>query len=215
VAVALDQADAPTWYDFVTKFDTTYRSFYDNYNAIMALGPYIQNSHPELLPQYMDMLQAGAVNADRLEGLKATRDYVYSWLQWLQSGASDISSFVYSGAQSTYDWAKRQLGLGDAGLGVIPVAVAVIGVSAAIAALVVIAKWITDAYVFAQRLNALQDAERRGMTPQAAAAYVDSTLGPVSSGGILGIPWTLLIWGALAIALGPPIIKAITGGERR
>lgn len=209
----LNPADAPTWYDFVTKFDATYNSFYDNYNALMALGPYIQTKHPELLPQYMAMLQSGAVNADKLEGLKATRDYVWSWLQWLQTGASDASGFVTGAAQGAYDWAKRQLGLGE--MGIVPVAVAVIGVSAAIAALVVIAGWITDAYVFAQRLNALQDLENRGKTPEEAAAIVNQTLGPPgSTSNFLGIPWSLLIWGAMALVFGPPLIKAITGDRR-
>lgn len=213
MAVALDPADAPSWYQFVTQFDATYASFYDNYNALMALGPYIQTKHPELRPQYDAMLQAGSVNANQLEGLKATRDYVYSWLQWVQSGVSDASGFVTSAAQTAYDWAKRSLGLGD--IGFIPVAVAVVGAAAAIAALVVIARWITDAYVFAQRLNALQDAEARGMSPTQAAAFVDQTLGPVSgTGNFLGIPWSLLIWGSIAIVLGPPVFRMLTGDRR-
>lgn len=211
MAVTLNPADAPSWYNFVTQFDATYASFYDNYNALMSLGPYIQTKHPELLPQYNAMLQAGAVNADKLEGLKATRDYVYSWLQWLQTGAGDAASFVGSAAQSVYDFAKKELGLGF-----VPVAVAVIGVGAAIAALVVIAGWITDAYVFAQRLNALQDAEARGATPEQAAAIVNSALGPPPSGtsNFLGIPWTLLIWGAIAVFIGPPVLKMLTGDKR-
>lgn len=211
MAVALNPADAPSWYDFVTQFDATYSSFYDNYNAIMTLGPYIQNNHPELLPQYNAMLQAGSVNANQLEQLKATRDYVYSWLQWVQTGAADATGFVTGAAQSAYDWAKKQLGLGE--MGFVPVAVAVIGASAAIAALVVIARWITDAYVFAQRLNALQDAEAKGMTPTQAAAFVNQTLGPPPSNtsDFLGIPWSLLIWGALALTFGPPLLRAITG----
>jgi hypothetical protein len=215
MAQTLNPADAPSWWDFVTRFDATYQSFQDNYNALMTLGPYIQINHPELLPQYMTMLQSGSVNADKLNQLKATRDYVYSWLQWLQSGATDVSSFISSGAQAAYDYVKAQFGLqGYEGLGVVPVAIVLFSAAAGIAALVAVAAWITNAYVFAQRLNALQAAEAQGMTPQAAAAYVDQTLGPVSSPGLFGIPWTLLIWGALAIAFGPPILKALTG-ERR
>lgn len=211
--VTLAPADAPAWYDFVTKFDATWNSFHDNYDALMQLGPYIQNSHPELLPQYEAMLQAGAVNADQLNGLKATRDYVYSWLQWLQTGASDVSSFVSSAAQTAYDYVKAQLGLGE--MGFVPVALAVIGVSAAIAALVVIAKWITDAYTFAQRLNALQAEEAKGATPAQAAATVNAVLGdPNAPSNFLGIPWSLLIWGALALTFGPTILRMFTGDRR-
>src|SRR5882672_9821845 len=99
MAVALNPADAPSWYDFVTQFDKTYSSFYDNYNALMSLGPWIQTNHPELLPQYEAMLQCVGVNADQLEGLKAPRDYVWSWLQWLGAGASDVTGFVAGAAQ--------------------------------------------------------------------------------------------------------------------
>jgi hypothetical protein len=214
MSAVLDPVDAPTWWDFITKFDATYASFYDNYNALMYLGPYIQNTHAELLPQYNAMLQAGSVNADKLEQLKATRDYVYSWLQWLQTGAGDTAGFIGSAAQSAYDWAKKQLGLGE--MGFIPVAVAVIGVSAAIAALVLIASWITDAYVFATRLNALQAEEARWATPQQAVATVNAALGPPSAAtsNFLGIPWALLIWGGLALVFGPPILRAITSGRR-
>lgn len=214
--VALNPADAPTWLDFVTKFDATYQNFYDNYNALMSLGPWIQTNHPELLDQYNSMLQNGANNAYTLENLKATRDYIYSWLQWLQQGGSDLSTFVSSAAQSAYSAVTSALGLGeyDRGLGFVPVAVAVISASAAIAALVVIAKWITDAYVFAQRLNALQAQEAQGKTPEQAAAIVNSVLGPPASNSFLGIPFELIIWGAIAIFLGPPIIRALTSGRR-
>lgn len=216
MAQTLNPADAPSWLDFVTKFDATYGNFYDNYNALMSLGPWIQNNHPELLSQYTTMLQNGSQNAYTLEQLKATRDYVYSWLQWLNSGANDISSFLSSGAQSAYSAITSALGLSEyeSGLGFVPVAVAVVSVSAGIAALVVIAKWITDAYIFAQRLNALQAQEAQGKTPAEAAAIVNSVFGAPASNEFLGIPFTLIIWGAIAIFLGPPIIKALTGPRK-
>src|ERR1700682_518310 len=137
-AVPLNPADAPSWFDFVTKFDATYASFYDNYNALMSLGPWIQTAHPELLPQYNSMLQAGAVNADQLNSLKATRDYVSSWLAWVQTGAQDMTGFVTSAAQGAYNAVTSALGLGASDrsavgsglgqLGLIPVAYAVLGV---------------------------------------------------------------------------------------
>lgn len=96
-----------------------------------------------------------------------------------------------------------------------PVAYVVIGAATGIAALVLIAKWITDAYSFAQRLNALQAQEAQGLTPQQAATVVNSALGPPSSNNFLGIPFQLLIWGAIAVVLGPPVIKAITDQRGR
>ncbi|MDE2020664.1 MAG: hypothetical protein KGJ13_10045 [Patescibacteria group bacterium] len=97
-----------------------------------------------------------------------------------------------------------------------PVAYVVVGAATAIAALVVIAKWITDAYTFAQRLNALQAQEAAGLTPQQASQVVNQTLGaPGANNNLFGIPFTLIAWAAIAIVLGPPVIKAITDQRGR
>ena len=109
--VALNATDAPSWWDFITKFDATYASFNENYDALKQLGTYIQTKHPELLAQYNQMMQDGASNAAKLAQLKATRDYVYSWLTWLENGGTDITTFLSSTAQSAYNWALKQLGL--------------------------------------------------------------------------------------------------------
>lgn len=111
MAVALNATDAPSWWDFITKFDATYASFTENYDALKQLGPYIQSKHPELLSQYNSMMQQGAANEAKLKQLKATRDYVYSWLTWLENGGTDITTFLSSAAQNAYSWALSQLGL--------------------------------------------------------------------------------------------------------
>ncbi len=95
-----------------------------------------------------------------------------------------------------------------------PVAWVAVGVGTALAALVVIAKWITDAYTFAQRLNALQAQEAQGLTPQQASQIVNQTLGAPGSGNFLGIPWSLIAWAAIAVVIGPPVIKAITEARK-
>lgn len=201
--MALNPADANSWLDFVTRFDASYKSFMDNYNGLVMMGPYINSKHPELIPEYDRLVNAGAANYNKLIELKATRDYAYSWLTWLQNGA-----------QGVFQWFTDSVGLSgyDRGLGVIPVAIAIVGIGAATAALVVIAKWIADAYKFAQRLNALQELERQGKTPAEARATIDAAMGPPTSviGDLLGIPFNTLIVGALLIFLGPPIISAIT-----
>lgn len=217
--VPLNTADIPSWTDFITQFDATYGTFYDNYDGLMAIGPYIQDKHPELLAQYNDLLQRASVTADKLEQLKATRDYVASWLQWLQSGAGSIENFIGSNATAAYNYLKSSLGLsGYEGLGqVAQVAYVVIGASAAIAAVYEIRQMIVELYNAAQRYNALQDAEAQGYTPEQAAQAVNAALGPPTSPAstnFLGIPFGLLVWGAIAIFLGPPIIKAITDGRR-
>jgi hypothetical protein len=199
VDVPTSVADAPSVIDFLTKFNATYKLFYDNYNALMALGSYIQTKHPELLPEYMALLQRGADHAYTLEQLKATRDSATAWLQWVQQGAV-----------GTFNWLRSQVGLGDGGLGFVPVIIGVVGIAAATTALVAMSYWITDAYKAAQRLNALQAQEAKGLTPEQAARVVNSVLGPPGSGEFLGIPWTLLLWGGMAIFLGPPLIRMLT-----
>lgn len=230
MAVDLNPADAQSWWSWVSNFDNTYAQFNANYNGLIAQAPYVKQSHPELLPQYTDLVNRGAAHAKTLADLKATRDYVSSWLTWLQSGIQSGVNFVESNAQAAYDAAKAALGLGDIGLrglGIAPVVV--IGVAAAAAALVIIGYWIKDAFAFAQRLNALKAQEDRlqaaGIPADQAArqaqAIVDKTLGPApgTAGAIdnnlLGIPWTWLIFGAVAIFLGPPLIEAMSGKERR
>ena len=233
MAETLNPNDSQAWYSWVTDFDNTYAQFQTNYNALVSLGDYVSTSHPELLPQYNDLVSRGNDNANTLAQLKATRDYVWSWLQWLNTGLQSGIDFVSSSAQSAYDAAKQALGLGAIprvvlrrglhGLGVAPLVV--IGVAAAAAALVIIGYWIKDAYAFAQRLNALQAQEAQliaaGMDPVSAAAraqeIVDNTLGPAPgtaasiNDNLLGIPWTWIITGAVLVFLGPPLIEAFKG----
>lgn len=203
----LTPADAPAWYKFVSDFDASYAAFYDNYNGLMAQGPYVQTVHPEMLDYYNNLLQQGSEAAYKLEQLKATRDYVYSWLQWLSSGVD----YIMDAAQGAYDYAKRQMGLGS--LGIAPI-IAIVGIGAATAALVEISILISKYYEAAQRFNQLQTLENQGMTPLQATTAVNSILGPPTTDNFLGIPWQLLIYGALALFLGPPIIRAFTETSR-
>lgn len=232
MAATLDPADAGSWTNWVTNFDQTYQQFQDNFNGLVAQQDYVTTVHPELLPTFNDLVARGQQNAATLTQLKATRDYVASWLQTVNSGLQTASDFVTGQAQAIYDAAKAALGLGAMprvvlrkglhGLGIAPLVV--IGVAAAAAALVVIAYWIKDAYNFAQRLNALQAQEAAlagpggTITPTIASqaqAIVDGTLGPAPGSAasindnLLGIPWTWLITGAVLVFLGPPLVEAL------
>lgn len=232
MAATLDPSQSQGWLDWVTNFDSTYQQFNDNFNGLVAQQDYVLNVHPELLTTYNDLVAQGQAHAQTLSQLKATRDYVWSWLQWLNSGVQSGIDFVTTTAQSAYDAAKAALGLGAMprvvlrkglhGLGVAPLVV--IGLAAAVAALVVIGYWIKNAYQFAQRLNALQAQEAALAGPGGqitadiaakAQAIVDGTLGPAPGSSasindnILGIPWTWLITGAVVVFLGPPLIDAL------
>lgn len=237
MAAVLNPGDAGSWYDWITNFDATYAGFQDNFNGLLAQQSYVMYSHPELIATYNDLVTRGQKHAAKLAELKATRDYVASWLDWLATGVQSGVDFVSSTAQSAYDAAKHFFGLGAiprvvlhrnlAGLGVAPLVV--IGLAAAVAALVIIGYWIKDAYVFAQRLTALQQQEAAlsgggQITPEIAKqaqAIVDGTLGPApgSAGSInnnlLGIPWTWLIGGAVLIFVAPPLLESLNSRESR
>ncbi len=102
--VPLQSADAGSWWDWITNYDQTLANFNAAYAALQAQGPYIQANHPELLSQYNQLMSDAQSHANTLNQLKATRDYVYSWLQWLGSGAQAGVNFVTSAAQNTYDY---------------------------------------------------------------------------------------------------------------
>jgi hypothetical protein len=207
---ALSPADAPSWTQFVTNFDQAYSDFYTNYNGLMAQGPYIQSTHPELLDYYNSLLQQGSDAAYKLEQLKATRDYVSSWLTYLQNGVDSAMAT----AQAAYDNAKSALGLSGLGdLGIAPVIV-VVGLAAATVTLVEVSNLIGQYYAAAQRFNQLQALEATGVSPAQAAAQVNAVSGPPPTNDFLGVPWSLLIWGAIAIFLGPPLIDAFERNRR-
>src|SRR5438445_8982450 len=144
MAATLNPADANAWYSWITNFDQTYSLFQDNFNGLLAQQDYIATMHPELLSTWNDLVARGQSHAATLAQLKATRDYVSSWLDWLSNGIASGVDFVTSSAQSAYDYAKSALGLGALpravirrgmqGLGVAPLVV--IGLAAAVAALV-------------------------------------------------------------------------------
>lgn len=228
MSAELQEADAGSWWDWITNYDATLAQFNQQYNVLMNQRSYVQNQHPELIGQYNDLINRAQSNLQKLNELKATRDYVYSWLDWLGSGVQSGVNFLTSSATNTYNYVMSSLGLqGLAGLGIAPVVA--IGVAAAAAALVVIGYWIKDAYAFNQRLSALQQQEAAliasGVPAAQAAtqaqAIVDNTLGPAPgsaasiNSNLLGIPWTWLITGAVVVFLGPPLIEAMSGKRNK
>lgn len=169
----LSLADAPAWYRFVSDYPAAHAQFTTNYNALLRLRPYVTQRHPELLAQYNQMVLSGSDNARKLASLSSVRNTAMDWL-----GA-----------------AGRFVGLN--GLGILPVVA--IGVISAGATLAAVGYWVTDAYKFAQKLNALQALEARGLSPQAAAEVIQKTLGdkPFS---LFGVSLTPVLLGAGLLA---------------
>jgi uncharacterized protein YukE len=202
--------DAPAWSQFVRDFDGAYKSFMENRNALLMLGPYIQAKHPELQAQWADMLDRANALLPKLQALADTRARVTSWLGALGTvyqSAIDMTSRAIEGVANAVSAARRSLGLG--GLGVVPVVVVVIGVAAAGVTLAAITKWVADAYLFSRRLNTLQELEARGLTPVDAANAVNKVLGQPNAPG--GIERTLsqILWIVAAVGLGLVVLPRL------
>jgi hypothetical protein len=193
------EGDAQSWLKYVTDFDALYASFDDNYNALVSLGPEVQRN-PGVIPNWDKLVNDGAFYRNRLIELKATRDYIASWLAWLQSGARGAFSMIGLGSSR---------GLGDLG------AVQIVPLAIFAAFVATVAYYLKDVYIAAQRWNTFQAERNRGASVEQATA-VANRLFPSSSlfGNIFGgEATTYLLLAAIAYFVGPAIIKAITGGK--
>lgn len=197
MAEVLAPQDAPTVLEFVTDFDNTYNSFMTNYDALLKVGPIVAR-YPEIIPpaEYDRLVNEGAAHYNKLNQLKATRDYAASWLDWF-----------YKGAQGIFNWFGSTVGLN--GLGIIPL---LIPIGAAVAALAIIGYYVSDLIKLSQRTNLILKLESEGRPAAEITSIVNGSLGKMST-NLLGIPFELIIYGLVAIFLGPPIIRALTGGR--
>jgi hypothetical protein len=195
------ESEANSWYKYITDFDALYRTFDDNYNALVSIGPEVQRN-PGIIPNYDKLVEDGAGYRQRLIELKATRDYIYSWLAWLQSGASGVFSAVGLNG-------SRGRGLGEMGaLQMVPLAIFAAFVAAC-------GYYLKDVYIAAQRWNVYQSELDKGRSPAQAVATANG-LFPQSSifGSVFGNEtMTYVLLAGLAFLLGPAIIKAMTGGK--
>lgn len=188
--------DAPKWHDWLTDFDKTHNLFTENVKGLIAVGPYIRDQHPELLPRYDELMTEAKEHKATLDRLKSVRRTVIGWLNSISEGLSDWREDF-----------RRRWGLD--GLGAVftlPFAITVASASAALAA---IGKWISDTYIFSRRLNELQRLEAGGLSPKAAAEVVDKSLGPAEE-SFLGIKQSTIRWvviGGLAIMIVPPMLR--------
>jgi len=205
MAEVITEAQAPSWSQWITDFDKSWKLFNDNYTGLVSVGPYVREKHPELLPQYNKLVEDAQAHYQTLLKLKGVRDQVASWL----TQAGHIIGGIGDTLAAPFKWIGSLFGGGSGvsgnGLGIAPIIVAV-GIASASAALIVIAKWITDAFTFANKLNAMMKLESEGHSPESAAAAIQGL-----QGSFLGIPWKWIVIGGVLIVLGPPLIKMIEG----
>jgi hypothetical protein len=209
--------DAPAWSQFVRDFDGAHRSFIDNRNALLQLGPYIQSKHPELLTQYQSLVQRSNTLAPQLQALADTRARVGGWLGTLGSvyqSAVDATSLAIERAAGWVSSARRALGLGDLGL----VPVVAVGIAAAVGALALVTKWVSDTYLFARRLNAMQELEARGYTAAEAATRVNQVMGNPDAPGGIERTLSTIMWIVALAGIGIPLVMRLidsNGSDRK
>lgn len=87
-----EQANAPQWYDFITRFDSAYDEFMNAWPQLNALRYTIP---AEYAAEYQSVLDQATTDYDTLQVLKGIRDSVGSWLQ-------SASDFVSQGFTSNY-----------------------------------------------------------------------------------------------------------------
>lgn len=217
----LTQVQAPDWLSWVTNYDNTRKLFLDNWWALKNMRPWVAEKHPELLKQHDAIMQKFLDQVPTIDALGQLRADVVGWLQSI--GATVQAALNFTGIQAGIDWLKGTFGLHglEPGtieqnqMGLAPVVWVAISIGTAAASLVAIANMIKDAGLYSQRLAALKELEDRGYTAQQAAGIVNQVVGAPGSNQFLGLPINELLLGAVALVLGPPIIKAISEGVRK
>lgn len=204
--VTINSSEARSWSDWITNFDATAAEFMTNYDALLAIGPDVQanfGSDPKMIAAYDDLVTRATDSYNTLLSLQQTREAAASWLTYLQSGA-----------QGAFDWFVRQFSSSEPGtLQAIP-AIA-FTLAAAAAAIYSISLVIDDMQAFAERYNFIKAREAAGDTTDQAIYTANQMLGPVGGGStLLGIPTNVLLFAAVAIFLGPPLLAALTSRVR-
>lgn len=205
--------DAPSWRQWVTSFDSAANTFARQFVALRQLGPYVRQTHPSMVAEYNALITRGAQNEARIAQLRAVRSQAASFLSTLARGFSRGTEILGIQAfTNTFQRGWRTLFSG--GLGAIPL-VAIGSLAAAVAAIAIVAAWIADTTRFSARLNAARRLVDSGATPGEATAQINALVGrPPSASTAFGLPWNLIVFGALALTLGPPIIKALSERKR-
>jgi hypothetical protein len=200
--MAFNPLDVNSWARFVQDFDNTSRLFADQFGVLQRLAPFVRTQSPAIQARYNSLITRGSHHQATLATLGRLRNEAGQWL-------AGMNRAVSGAVNASMSWLRERFGL--AGMGAVPVIIGVAGVAAAGAAIVVIANWIREAFMFSQEMNAIYRLVETGMTPQQAAEQVRRTR--VSTSNPLGIPWHYLILGAAVLVLGPPLLSMIR--ERR
>ena len=174
----------------VSRFVRQIKIFYDNLTGLKLQRDFVA-THPELQSEYDDLLNRGSFIDNRIKQAKDLMQQARGWWQWL----------------------KDSVGLGAmddlAALPLIPVAIAAGG-----AVLLLISKWLTDAYVFSKKITAIQIAERAGgkVSRTMREVLTKGTGETLMEGVRKNLIWVVI--GGTILLLGPEILKMMQKRRR-
>lgn len=192
----MDFSNVLGWRNLLSSYTSAVHNLVTNYNALKARGPYIRANRPAEIPAYDALVRRGDENLARMRGVNAA-------LQSFTRFSQGVTSTAAAPFRAIGSW----LGLGEVGAVAVPV-VAIASLGAAVAAVAIVSAWVADAQKFTSRLNMADQLIAGGSTPAEAARAVNALVGPPPSANTaFGLPWELIVFGALAFVLGPPILK--------
>lgn len=169
----------------IAAFMGKIKVFYENFKGLQAQRDFVAK-HPELQADYNDLMSRGSFIDAQIKRAKS----------------------LMQSAQGAWNWFLSTIGLGDVGdleaLPLIPVAIA-----AGAAAIALITKWLTDAYIFSRKVNAIQELEAKGGITSREAARRISAAGPTGLFDVLQKNVIWLVIGGTLLMFGPEILKWI------
>lgn len=187
----LTQQEALSWYKVITDFPAYYENFRKNFSALVAQYPYLKEKHPDLLPQYYQLLEEGNKTYAKLETLKTNVDRMKS---------------IWS---SVVNWFKSATGLGS--IGIAPIVWAGMAAGTALGILTAVSNWLTNVRTFAARIERIKAYEAQGMSPERATKLVEQQLGPVGTEStVFGIPLKAVMLGVIALIALPIVLNFIS-----
>jgi len=177
-------ADERAWYDVIGKFRDKAQEFTQAYNKLLSVKGEASATRATA-KEYNDLIARGKKIKSNVQSITSKIDGAWAWLK---------SNFGFDGIEEANNMARIN------GLGVLPIIpIAVVGGSIAL-----LGKWVSDAYIFMEKLKESKRLQmEKGLTPEQAAKVVDrlEKKGAFVNVGLKRLIVPLAILGAIIVAV--------------
>ena len=205
MATALTVEKAPDWSRWVLDFENAKSAYLSSWHRLKTQRVWIAANRPDLLAAHDKVMQSFRNQTDAIDNLQRLNIQVGNFYR----GLGVIGNWV----TSAFDSVKNAVGLGEH-MGAVPVVWVAVGIGSAATALLAIIDVIKQGNEHAARIDATMKFQAEGATPGEAANAVNRIFGEPSRQEFLGIPFTTLALAAVAVVLGPPVIRMISKGRK-